>query len=201
MKKLIPSLIISLFISAMAISAPQAATQNAVFAGGCFWCMEGPFDALDGVTETTSGYAAGTEATANYSQVSSGRTNHIEAIQVTYDPAIISYATLLKTYWVNVDPFDAKGQFCDKGHQYTTAIWTKNAAERQAAIDSQAAFEPLANGSGSFQTDITDYVSFYAAEEYHQNYYLKNPIRYKYYRGGCRRDRRLQAVWGDLAHH
>ncbi|MBL1422465.1 MAG: peptide-methionine (S)-S-oxide reductase MsrA [Alphaproteobacteria bacterium] len=201
MKKFIPALALSLIISTFAISAPQAATAKAVFAGGCFWCMEGPFDKLKGVTATTSGYAAGKASTANYGQVSSGGTDHVEAVQITYDPDIISYATLLKTYWVNIDPFDARGQFCDKGHQYTTAIWTKNNEERQAANASKADFQKLAKGNGSFKTDITNYVSFYPAEEYHQNYYTKNPIRYKYYRGGCGRDRRLKAVWGNLASH
>lgn len=201
MKKLIPSLVIGVVLSVMAFTTPQAATAKAVFAGGCFWCMEGPFDKLKGVKATTSGYAAGKASTANYNQVSSGQTKHVEAIQVTYDPNVISYATLLKTFWVNVDPFDARGQFCDKGYQYTTAIWTKNANERKAALASKAAFKKLARGGGSFKTNITNYVSFYPAEEYHQNYYLKNPIRYKYYRGGCGRDRRLKAVWGKLAKH
>lgn len=201
MKKFIPALAMSLIMSAFMVSAPQAATAKAVFAGGCFWCMEGPFDKLKGVKATTSGYAGGKKSTASYSQVSSGGTKHIEAVQVTYDPNVISYATLLKTFWVNVDPFDARGQFCDKGHHYTTAVWTKNNEERQAALASKSVYQKLAKGSGSFQTNITNYVSFYPAEEYHQNYYLKNPVRYKYYRGGCRRDRRLKAVWGNLASH
>ncbi|PCI86155.1 MAG: peptide-methionine (S)-S-oxide reductase [Hyphomicrobiales bacterium] len=201
MKKFIPALAMSLIMSTFMVSAPQAATAKAVFAGGCFWCMEGPFDKLKGVTATTSGYAAGKASTANYGQVSSGGTDHVEAVQITYDPDIISYATLLKTYWVNIDPFDARGQFCDKGHQYTTAIWTKNSEERQAANASKADFQKLAKGNGSFKTDITNYVSFYPAEDYHQDYYKKNPIRYKYYRGGCGRDRRLKAVWGNLASH
>ena len=201
MKKIIPTFIMSLVMSAYMVSAPQAATAKAVFAGGCFWCMEGPFDKLKGVKATTSGYAAGKKSTANYSQVSSGSTKHVEAIQVTYDPNVITYATLLKTFWVNIDPFDARGQFCDKGHQYTTAIWTKNNDERQAALASKTKFQKLAKGNGSFKTDITNYVSFYPAEEYHQNYYIKNPVRYKYYRGGCGRDRRLNAVWGKLAKH
>lgn len=201
MKKIIAILVTGLALTMAVVATPQAATAKAVFAGGCFWCMEGPFDKLNGVKATTSGYASGKKSTANYSQVSSGRTKHVEAIQVTYDPNVISYATLLKTFWVNIDPFDARGQFCDKGHQYTTAIWTKSSAERSAALASQEAFKKLAKGSGSFKTKITNYISFYPAEEYHQNYYIKNPVRYKYYRGGCRRDRRLNAVWGKLAKH
>lgn len=201
MKKIIPTLFISLILSTANLTTAQAATAKAVFAGGCFWCMEGPFDKLNGVTDTKSGYTAGKAKTANYSQVSSGGTKHIEAVQITYNPDVISYAELLKTYWVNVDPFDARGQFCDKGSQYKAAIFPKNAEEHTAAQASKKAFQKIANGDGNFATKITQYSSFYPAEEYHQNYYMKNPIRYKYYRGGCGRDRRLKAVWGNLAKH
>ncbi|MCJ8325414.1 MAG: peptide-methionine (S)-S-oxide reductase MsrA [Rhizobiales bacterium] len=194
-------LLSAIMLSIIIFGASQAAAKTAkvVFAGGCFWCMEGPFDKLNGVTDTISGYTAGKASTATYNQVSSGRTDHIEAVEVTYNPDVISYETLLKTFWVNVDPFDARGQFCDKGHHYTAAIFPKDSAQRNAALASKQAMQKLLGKV--FVTKVTDYVSFFPAEDYHQNYYLTNPIRYAYYRAGCRRDRRLQAVWGDLASH
>lgn len=198
MKKIIIGLTLSLSLLSIA-NVTQAGTAKAVFAGGCFWCMEGPFDKLKGVTDTKSGYTAGAAKTANYKQVSAGRTQHIEAVEITYDPAIVSYETLLKTYWVNVDPFDAKGQFCDKGHQYTAAIFPKNAVERAAAETSKKHNEKLLNAK--FVTKIVDFKSFYPAEAYHQDYYQRNPIRYAYYRSSCGRDNRLKTVWGKLAKH
>ncbi len=194
------SLTLSLaLLSLSQVTTTHAKTATAVFAGGCFWCMEKPFDRLSGVTDTKSGYAGGKSSTATYKKVSSGNTRHIEAIQVTYDTTKISYETLLKTYWVNVDPFDNGGQFCDRGYQYTAAVFPKNSNERAAAKASKAEFEKKVGRK--FVTKITGYKSFYPAEAYHQNYYKRNPIRYNYYRTSCGRDNRLKAVWGKLAKH
>ncbi len=181
-------------------SGPRMAT--AYFAGGCFWCMEPPFDKLDGVSETVSGYMGGAAATATYQQVSSGRTAHVEAIKITYDPSRVSYDTLLEVFWRNVDPFDAQGQFCDKGPQYKSYIYPSNAQEKQRALasfaDVKGRFQKQggANASAKIATEIVDAKAFYPAEAYHQNYYQRNPLRYKYYRSSCGRDRRLEAVWG-----
>ncbi len=180
-------------------SAEQA---QATFAAGCFWCIEPPFDKLkdQGVISTTVGYAGGTKANADYKKVSSGTTQHVEAIQVTYDPTKISYAQLLAVFWKNVDPFDAQGQFCDKGAQYVSAIYAHNDAQKKAA---QASIQKLKQApefakQGTLQTQVWDYTTFFPAEDYHQDYYIKNPLRYKFYRRGCGRDKRLQQVWSDL---
>ncbi|MEG6505886.1 peptide-methionine (S)-S-oxide reductase MsrA [Nitratidesulfovibrio sp. 1201_IL3209] len=178
-----------------ATAATAASTATAVFAGGCFWCMEKPFDQLDGVLDTTSGYTGGSVDSPTYKQVSSGLTGHAEALRVTYDPARVAYETLLEVFWRNVDPLDAGGQFCDRGSQYRSAIFVADAEQRRAAEASKKAVEerlgrPVATG-------IEDAATFWPAEEYHQDYYRKNPIRYAYYRTGCGRDRRLEQVWGD----
>lgn len=174
--------------------APTGATATAVFAGGCFWCMEKPFDQLDGVLETTSGYTGGNVDAPTYKQVSSGLTGHAEALRVTYDPAKVSYETLLDVFWRNVDPLDADGQFCDRGSQYRSAIFVADAAQHHAAEASKKAIE--ARLGKPVATSIEDAATFWPAEEYHQDYYRKNPIRYAYYRTGCGRDRRLEQVWG-----
>lgn len=171
--------------------------DRAVFAGGCFWCMEAPFDKLEGVIATTSGYIGGTVPNPSYGQVSSGRTGHTEAVEVVYDPDQVSYEQLLDTFWRNIDPLDAGGQFCDRGSQYRSAVFVGTEAEQQAALASrdriQARFEQ------SIATEVVDDSPFYAAEDYHQDYYLKNPIRYQLYRFGCGRDARLNALWGSEA--
>lgn len=177
------------------ISDPEAAGyERATFAGGCFWCMEPPFDKLDGVVATISGYTAGSVANPTYEQVSAGGTGHTEAVRILYDPKRISYEQLLEVYWRNVDPLDAGGQFCDRGSQYRSGIYTHGAEQRQLAEASRArAQETLGQ---KIVTEIVPASAFYTAEEYHQDYYEKNPLRYKYYRNGCGRDRRLQALWG-----
>ncbi len=168
---------------------------KATFAGGCFWCMEPPFDKLDGVVSTTSGYIGGHKENPTYEEVSSGTTGHAEAIQIVYDPRKITYDQLLEVFWKNVDPTDNGGQFCDRGSQYRTAIFyhdedQKHLAEhsRQVLIESEG-FKRIA-------TEITAASTFYPAEEYHQDYYKKNPVRYKFYRYSCGRDRRLKELWG-----
>jgi peptide-methionine (S)-S-oxide reductase len=171
--------------------------EKAIFAGGCFWCMEPPFDKLSGVKETLSGYAGGENANPSYKQVSRGGTGHAEVVQITYDPTKVSYEELLKVFWMNVDPLDAGGQFCDRGDQYRTGIFPLNDAQRIAAEGSIATL----NSSKKLGRDVVTKVElgaiFYAAEKYHQNYYQRNPIRYKYYRRGCGRDKRLDALWGE----
>lgn len=169
---------------------------TAVFAGGCFWCMEPPFDALDGVTATTSGYTGGHRTNPDYEAVSAGGTGHVEAIRISYDPARVSYRQLLDVYWRNIDPLDDGGQFCDRGQQYTAAIFYRNDTERELAEASKAAVERRLGHP--VVTAIRPAAPFYAAEDYHQDYYRKNPLRYKYYRFSCGRDQRLEELWGGL---
>ncbi|AMS28312.1 MAG TPA: peptide-methionine (S)-S-oxide reductase [Hyphomonadaceae bacterium] len=179
-----------------ATSAPVPSNlATAIFAGGCFWCMEKPFDEIPGVVATTSGYTGGTLANPTYEQVGRGGTGHFEAVKVTYDATKVSYQKLLDTYWLQVDPFDAFGQFCDKGETYLPAIFYANDAEKKAA---EAAREVLyARFKKPIVVQILPAKAFYDAEGYHQDYYQKNPLRYAYYRNGCGRDARLRAVWGQ----
>ncbi len=176
---------------------PEAETASAIFAGGCFWCMEPPFDKLDGVLSTVSGYIGGSAQDATYDQVSSGRTGHYEALQIEYDPAKVDYATLLQVFWRNVDPFDSNGQFCDKGPQYRAAIFALTGEQRKLAEESKSMVATGQAGQGEIQTEILPAAKFYPAEAYHQDYYQKNATKYKFYRWGCGRDRRLKQVWGD----
>jgi len=176
---------------------PAPGLKTAAFAGGCFWCMVHPFEELPGVSAVVSGYTGGTVATPTSHQVSAGGTGHRESVLVTYDPRRIGYSRLLYVYWRNIDPFDADGQFCDRGSQYTSAIFVADDEERRLAEESKRALEqklgrPIA-------TAILPAAPFYRAEEYHQEYFKKNPIRYRYYRLGCGRDARLQQVWGKDA--
>jgi peptide-methionine (S)-S-oxide reductase len=188
---------VALLVLALGVPASSMAETGAtaVFAGGCFWCMEPPFDAIEGVLDTTSGYTGGHTTSPTYKQVTGGNTGHYESVQVTYDPSRVSYARLLAVYWVNVDPFDATGQFCDKGASYRTAIFVASEEERALAEASKTSHE--ANFGRDIVTPILPAAAFYPAEVYHQDYYKKNPLRYKYYRYGCRRDQRLEEVWGD----
>lgn len=168
--------------------------KEAVFAGGCFWCMESPFDKVSGVVATTSGYTGGHLAKPSYEAVSSGTSGHYEAIRISYDPAMVSYEDLLRVFWKNVDPFDDGGQFCDRGPQYRAAIFAADDEERVAAKKSAREVE-TAKGQ-QVMTMILPRGEFFPAEEYHQDYYQRNPIRYHYYRTGCGRDRRLNQIWG-----
>ena len=188
-----------------ALAAPEAAPPEgqaaAVFAGGCFWCMEGPFDALDGVLSTTSGYTGGSVPDPSYDQVSAGTTGHVEAVRVVYDPKRVDYAKLLDVFWRNVDPLDAGGQFCDRGSQYASAIFVADAEQRRLAEASKRALEQSKRFNQPIATEILAAGAFYAAEEYHQDYARKNPLRYRFYRKGCGRDARLKQLWGDKAGH
>ncbi len=181
----------------LSAAAQDEERATAVFAGGCFWCMEPPFDKLDGVHSTVSGYAGGNLENPTYKQVSAGGTGHLEVIQVTYDPKKVSYETLLETYWANVDPLDDGGQFCDRGESYKTAIFYSSAEQEQAARRSKSLVgETL---GANIATRIVELDRFYDAEDYHQDYYMKNPVRYKFYRWNCGRDARLEQVWADKA--
>ncbi len=182
-----------------AAPAPGPGQAVAIFAGGCFWCMEKPFDTLPGVISTTSGYTGGVIEGPSYKEVGSGATQHIEAIHVLYDPAKVSYDRLLEVFWHNVDPTQSDGQFCDRGHQYTTAIFTQNADEVARAEASKAA---IATQLGkTVVTEVRPVTPFWVAEEYHQDFYKKDPDHYQRYRTGCGRDRRLQELWGAKAGH
>lgn len=174
---------------------------KAIFAGGCFWCMEQPYDEIDGVVSTTSGYTGGRTRNPTYEDVSAGGTGHAEAVEIVYDPAKISYEQLLDVFWRNVDPLDNGGQFCDRGSEYRTAIFVHNAEQRAAAEKSKAALQSSGRLQGKIVTEIVDQGAFYRAEDYHQDYYQTNPLRYKYYRFSCGRDRRLKALWGETATH
>jgi len=179
---------------------PTAATATATFAGGCFWCVESDFDKIPGVISTTSGYTGGTVARPTYEQVSSKATGHAEAVQVVYDPARVSYETLLQKYWRSIDPTTKDRQFCDVGSPYRTAIFVHDAAQEAAARASLAALDRSKPFKEPIVTGIEKAGAFYPAEAYHQDYYKKNPVRYNYYRYACGRDARLQQLWGTPAH-
>ena len=179
---------------------PGPGQAVATFAGGCFWCMEPPFDALAGVISTTSGYMGGTKDDPSYEQVSSGTTGHAEVVQVVYDPKKVSYDKLLEVYWKNVDPTVLNRQFCDIGNQYRTAIFYRDKEQKKLAEASKAKLLKTKPFKDDIVTAIVPAGKFWPAEEYHQDYYLKNPIRYKFYRTGCGRDARLKQLWGSAPH-
>ncbi len=191
----------SVYATANTSNETSSNYATATFAGGCFWCMEPPYDKLEGVISTTSGYMGGHVDKPTYQQVSRGGTGHAEVIQVIYDPTVVGYKKLLQTFWHNIDPTDARGQFCDKGNQYRTEIFYHNAEQRELAQHSKA--ELLSNKpfKGDIVTPINAASSFFAAEDYHQDYYQKNPLRYKYYRYSCGRDNRLEELWGEQPAH
>jgi len=204
MKQLLLVLITLVSFNALANAESNESPNNyatATFAGGCFWCMEPPYDKLKGVISTTSGYMGGHVDKPSYQQVSRGNTGHTEVVQVIYDPAVISYEKLLQTFWHNIDPTDTRGQFCDKGSQYRTEIFYHNAEQRDLAQQSKTALRGNKSFKGDIVTPISAAPSFFPAEGYHQDYYQKNPIRYKYYRYSCGRDNRLEQLWGDQAGH
>lgn len=180
-----------------AITEGPAGTEMAVFAGGCFWCTESDFDKMSGVVETISGYTGGEASTADYQQVSAGGTGHIESVAVFFDPSKTSYATLVEAFWKTIDPITPNAQFCDHGSQYSSALYYAN--DKQKAL-LEASREALAR-SGRFEQPIATLIlprqPFYPAEEYHQDYYQKNPLRYNFYRTTCGRDARLEELWGN----
>jgi peptide-methionine (S)-S-oxide reductase len=177
------------------VAQPSEQRAVATFAGGCFWCVEADFDKVDGVVSTTSGYTGGKEPDPTYAQVSSGRTSHTEAVEIVYDPAKVTYATLLDVFWRNHDPLAKNRQFCDSGPQYRAGIFFHNDEQRKLAEETkkqaQAKFAPRV-----VHTEVTAASQFYKAEDYHQDYHAKNPVRYKFYRYNCGRDQRLEDLWG-----
>ena len=192
------ALVLALALAPFAADAQQGAPAEkravATFAGGCFWCMEPPYDRLPGVISTTSGYIGGKTVNPTYRQVVAGDTGHAEAVQVVYDPAKISYEKLLEVFWRNVDPFDAGGQFCDRGDSYRTGIFVHDQEQLRLAQASKKQVE--AKLKKRVVIEIVLAPKFYPAEDYHQDYYVKNPVRYKFYRQNCGRDTRLREVWG-----
>src|SRR5262245_20167165 len=179
--RLVAGLMVAVFIVAASVTGAGAQqTAKAVFAGGCFWCMEPPFDVLDGVISTTSGYTGGQTKNPTYKEVSAGKTGHAEAVEVVYDPRKITYAQLLEVFWRNIDPRTANAQFCDVGNQYRSAIFVRDETERRLAEESKRAVAERLKKP--IVTEIVAASAFWPAEEYHQDYYRKNPIRYKFYR-------------------
>jgi methionine-S-sulfoxide reductase len=171
-------------------------SSDAIFAGGCFWCVEEAFEKVPGVISAVSGYTGGRIKNPTYEQVSSGGTGHVEAVRVTFDPAKVTYAQLLDAFWRNIDPTDRAGQFCDRGEQYRAAIFVRDDAQRAAAEQSKRAIEASGKLRQPIATTIETAGVFYVAEEYHQDYYKKNPIQYRFYKFSCGRERRLAAIWG-----
>lgn len=184
-------------VSAAPPAPPPAGSAVAIFAGGCFWCVESDFDKVPGVLSTTSGYIGGTAADATYSEVSSGGTGHAEAVKIVYDPKMVTYDKLLYVFWRNIDPLTKDAQFCDYGPQYRSAIFYLDDTQKQSAEASKAALQP--RFKRPIVTEIVKAGPFYAAEAYHQDYYKTNPVRYKFYRYNCGRDARLDEVWGKEA--
>lgn len=187
------------FFLAVLLYAPisMAAEETATFAGGCFWCMEPPFDKLEGVISTTSGFMGGSLENPTYKQVSRGGTGHAEVVQVLYDPDMVGYDSLLRTYWRNVDPYDGSGQFCDRGPEYRPAIFHHTEEQRRAAENSLKHLQSDGLITDDVAVEIVAASEFYPAEDYHQDYYQKNPARYTFYRWNCGRDDRLEEVWGS----
>ena len=177
-------------------AGPASDSGVAIFAGGCFWCTEADFDKLPGVLETTSGYIGGHVDNPTYEQVSAGSSGHIEAVRVRFDPSKTSYAKLLEAYWPTIDPVTANAQFCDRGPQYRSAIFYSSAEEQQLAEASKATLDKSGRLPAPVVTEILAASTFYPAEDYHQDYYQRNPLRYNYYRNGCGRDQRLEQLWG-----
>jgi peptide-methionine (S)-S-oxide reductase len=195
------ALIVLFILSAASLAHAQGAVERATatFAGGCFWCEETAFEGLEGVLSVTSGYTGGQKLDPTYEEVSSGSTGHAESVQVLYDPRKVSYARLLDVFWHNVDPLDAGGQFCDRGAQYRSAIFYADAEQRRLAEASKKMLEKEPRFAGKIATQLVPATKFYPAEEYHQDFYKKNPVRYQEYRQGCRRDARLKQLWGEPA--
>ena len=189
--------IVALGVFGLISSISLAEERSAVFAGGCFWCTESDFEKLDGVISATSGYIGGDLKNPTYKQVSSGGSGHTEAVEVVFDDKTISYAELVTYFWTTIDPTDGDGQFCDRGQQYRSEIFYRNQQQRKIAEESKRALAASGLLKQPIVTVITAAKTFYKAEDYHQDYYLKNPLRYNYYRWGCGRDKRLADLWGE----
>jgi len=201
---MIPRPLLTGLLAALLLCCSQASAQNkgeavATFAGGCFWCVESDFDSVPGVLRTVSGYTGGSLKNPTYGQVSAGGTGHVEAVRIFYDPRKVSYEKLLDVFWHSVDPTDAGGQFCDRGRSYETAIFANTPGQKALAETSKMALAASGALKAPLVTPIVEAGPFYPAERYHQDYYRKNPIRYKIYRYGCGRNARVKALWGKEA--
>jgi peptide-methionine (S)-S-oxide reductase len=190
----------ALLLSLLGTGAVAAAEEEiAILGGGCFWCIEADLEKVPGVRDVVSGYSGGPPQTANYEAVSSGRSGHVEVVEVRFDPTVISYAQLLERYWREIDPLFENRQFCDRGPQYRTVIYTTSEAQHATALASREALDASGRLPGPVKTEVVRAGPFYAAEDYHQDYAKKNPLRYRYYRTSCGRDARLKALWGEPA--
>ncbi len=178
------------------VAATDSQLAKATFAGGCFWCMEEAFEKVEGVVSATSGYSGGQVANPSYEEVSAGRTGHAESVEVVYDPAKVTYSKLLDAFWHNVDPITPNAQFCDHGTQYRSAIFYHNEEQKRLAEESRKTIEQSKRFKESIVTQLVMVSEFYPAEEYHQDFYKKNPIRYKFYKYNCGRAQRLEQLWG-----
>ena len=185
-------MLICFLLSSSVVSA-ESKLEQATFAGGCFWCLQAPFDKIEGVVQTDVGYSGGKVENPTYKNVSKGITGHLEVMQVTFDTEKVSYEKILDTFWRNIDPFDAGGQFCDRGQQYSTAIFYHNETQKELAEKSK---QKISKSKKKVVTPIIPMEKYYSAEGYHQKYYKKNPLRYKMYRLGCGRDSKLKKIWG-----
>jgi peptide-methionine (S)-S-oxide reductase len=198
-QRLLPLVVVAALAGAIGLATPSRAqdkTAIATFAAGCFWCVEEAFDKVPGVLKTVSGFMGGTVANPSYEQVMTKTTGHAEVVQVTYDPGKVTYQQLVDWFWRNVDPLDAKGQFCDKGSPYRSAIFYHGEEQKKVASASKQALEASGRFKQPIATEITAAGPFYAAEDYHQDYYKKNPNRYQFYKHGCGRAQRLEQLWG-----
>lgn len=196
--KISSALLFSLYFSLLSALSSQSLAEDdlAIFAGGCFWCMESDFEKIDGVKSVVSGYIGGHVANPAYKQVSGGNTGHTEAVQIEFDNETVTFEQLLEHFWINIDPLDGGGQFCDRGQQYRSELFYRNDSQRLAAQASVDAISAQKQFTGKLQTKLSAASKFYVAESYHQDYYKKNPSRYNYYRWSCGRDKRLESLWG-----
>jgi len=196
MRNFILTLIVGLILGGAVMTNADDNLELATFAGGCFWCMEPPFDKLDGVVSTVSGYLGGMELNPTYKEVSAGRTGHAETVQITFDPSKVTYRKLLEVFWKQIDPTTADRQFVDVGRQYRSAIFYQNEEQRHLAEESRKEMENSGRFGAPIVTEIVPAGTFWPAEDYHQDYYMKNPLRYKFYRFGSGRDQYLKKIWG-----
>lgn len=196
--RLITAAMLAMCLSGPVIAgtSPEPKVETAILAGGCFWCIEADFEKLDGVLDVISGYTGGHVENPTYRQVSAGRTGHIEAVQVTYDANVVSYAAILDYFWHHIDPTRDDGQFCDRGSQYRPAIFYQTEDQKKAVLDSKQKIEKTKSFNDPLKVELIQASTFYPAEEYHQDYYKKNPLRYHFYRYNCGRDTRVEQLWG-----